>query len=112
MRDGVGPHLILRGLVGGRPHHAGGFEVSRVGRHLRGQHLQEGMSLGNLRAACERIGRVRVVLDIHVVDEAQVVIEVPVVGLLRMPNSASSMARCGMPAPSGGWGARKFEPNS
>ena len=51
-------------------------------RHLRGQHPHERMRVRHLRATLERVGGFLVILEIHVIDEAQVVVELPVVGII------------------------------
>src|SRR5438445_6955408 len=44
--------------------------------------LFRSMSVRHLRTAIERCGRARVILLIHVVDEAQIVIKLPVIGIV------------------------------
>src|SRR5882672_3801023 len=50
--------------------------------HLRCQNLQERMSVRYMRSALEGLGGFLVVPKLHVIDEAQVVVEPPVVGIV------------------------------
>src|SRR5260370_297666 len=74
--------LIVRGLVGCAPQHARSLGFAAVRGHLRGEHSQERMRIGHLRAAHKSTRRASVVLQIHVVNKAEIVIEMPVTGII------------------------------
>src|SRR5579862_2643837 len=74
--------LVLRSLVSSRPQHSGGIVFPGVLCHLGGKNLQERMSVGNLRSTLKGFRGSLVVPQIHVVNEAEVVIEPPVVRIL------------------------------
>src|SRR5580658_4373579 len=50
--------------------------------HLRRQYLQERMSVRNVRSALKRLGCSLVIVKLHVIDEAQVVVKPPVLGII------------------------------
>ena len=70
------------------------------------------MRTGDAGAARESVRSPRIILKVGIVNQSKIVIEPPVIGVIWIPNSAKSIARCGMPAPLGGFGAKKSEPNS
>jgi len=51
-------------------------------RHLRRQQAQKRVRVRHLRSPVKRVGCSPVILKIHVIDEAQIVIELPVVGIV------------------------------
>ncbi len=113
MRRRVGANsFVFRGLVGGAPHHAGHLPVARVLRHLGRENSQEGMSIGHARAAGKNFGRAGVILQIHVADEAFVVIKAPLVGIVADAELFQFDGAFRHAAPLGGFGARKLAPNS
>ena len=83
MFQGVVPNLlVLRGLVSRRPQHPRRLILARMLRHLRGQNFQERMRVRHTRPALESLRGLLVILKLHVVNESQVVIELPIAGIV------------------------------
>src|SRR5208337_2221438 len=81
--DRVCPDLaILGGLISGRPQLTSHLKFPSMLRHLRRQHFEEGMSIRDPRPALEGVCSFGVVLELHVIDESQVVVKMPVVGII------------------------------
>src|SRR4051794_27632295 len=50
--------------------------------HLGRQNLQKRVSIANLRALRENLGSALVVLQFSVIDEAEIIVEVPIIGIV------------------------------
>src|SRR2546423_14624785 len=50
--------------------------------HLGRQNLQKRVSIANLRALRENLGSALVVLQFSVIDEAEIIVEVPIIGVV------------------------------
>ena len=83
MLDGIFANLfVFRSLVGRRPQHARRLIFAGMLRHLRRHYLEEGMRIRNVRSALKRLCCILVIMKLHVIDEAQVVIQMPVVRII------------------------------
>src|SRR6185369_2262280 len=69
--------LVLAGFVSCRPDRACHLRITSVLGHLSSQHLHEWMRAFDRGAFLKRFGRFLILLQFHVVNEAQVVIELP-----------------------------------
>src|SRR3954466_197338 len=69
-------------LVSVFPEEPCGRTIASVLPHIGGKHLQPGMSAGDPRSALECLSGSDVVLALHVLNEAQMKIKVPIVGEL------------------------------
>src|SRR5580704_13183836 len=74
--------FVLSVLVAGRPQHPSRVVIAGMRRHLCGENLQERMSVWHERSTRESLRGSLVILEVGVIDEAQIVVEPPVVGIV------------------------------
>src|SRR5271169_454108 len=77
--------LILSRLVSRRPQHSGRLIFAGMLSHLRSKNFQERMSIRNVGTTLERFFCVLVILEFHVIDETEVIVKFPVVGIVLNP---------------------------
>ena len=86
MFDSVFPNLrFFRALIGREPQHSRRIEFASVLRHPRRQNRHIFVGYGKLRASGERIRRMRIILEFGEVEKSQVVVQPPLVGIMRDP---------------------------
>src|SRR5215471_3412067 len=73
---------LCRSLVRGRPHHERSLPFPRMLCHLCCQNLEKWVSIWNLGSLSKGLSGSSVILQIHVVDESQLVVQLPLVGIV------------------------------
>ena len=101
MLEGVLADVRLRArIICGTPEQSSGVEIPGMLRHIRSQDLHERMGAGNFCSPCEGFSRFFVIVQLDVVDKAEIVIKPPVLRIVfdaisYEPNSTFGLARAG-----------------
>src|SRR5262245_47391626 len=74
--------FVVAGFVGGDPEHFRRIEFACVLRHLCGKDSHRWVRVGQAGTAGKGVGGFGIVLELCVVDKSQVLIKVPVVGIV------------------------------
>src|SRR5581483_1137884 len=92
---------VMRGLVSGRPHHAGSCDIAAMLGHLCRHDLKKRMGSRNLRSFQESVRGMPVIPKV-VVDECQIIVEMPISGIVL--NSVFDQFDCKVRGSGAGWG--------